>query len=63
MECKAAENKNNCTCTYDCSKRGNCCACVDYHRSRNEIPGCFFPTAAERTYDRSLRAFIRAWSS
>ncbi len=63
MECKASDNKKNCTCTYECTRRGNCCACVSYHRSRNELPGCFFPAAAERTYDRSLRAFITARSA
>lgn len=63
MECKAAENKINCTCTYSCSQKGNCCECVAYHRSRNEVPGCFFPPAAERSYDRSRQAFMRAWSA
>jgi hypothetical protein len=63
MECKAAENKHNCTCTYSCEKRGNCCACVAYHRSRNELPGCFFSPAGERTYDRSREAFIRDCAS
>jgi hypothetical protein len=63
MECKAEKNKINCTCTYSCSKKGNCCECVAYHRSRNEVPGCFFPPAAERSYDRSRQAFLRAWSA
>jgi len=59
MECKAAENKVRCTCTYNCEKKGICCACVAYHRSRNEIPGCFFSPKAERSYDRSREAFIK----
>jgi hypothetical protein len=26
----------------------------------NELPGCLFPAAAERTYDRSVKKFIEA---
>jgi hypothetical protein len=52
-------NREKCTCTYSCEKRGNCCACVAYHRGRNELPGCFFTTAGEATYDRSIANFIR----
>lgn len=63
MECpKRKENLAGCTCTYPCSHRGQCCACIAYHRSRREIPGCLFPPEAERTYDRSIEAFIRAWT-
>lgn len=61
MECKKEENKFNCTCTYSCSKRGLCCDCVTYHRENGEIPGCFFPPAAERSYDRSITNFIRSY--
>ncbi|MFW6034671.1 MAG: DUF6485 family protein [Halanaerobiales bacterium] len=54
------ENKANCTCTYtSCSRYGNCCACVAYHRKRNELPGCLFSPEAERTYDRSVENFIQ----
>ena len=60
-ECVMEKNLKNCTCTYSsCSRRGACCECVMYHRKNGEIPGCFFPPAAERTYDRSIRAFIAA---
>ncbi|RMF98435.1 MAG: hypothetical protein D6734_00345 [Candidatus Schekmanbacteria bacterium] len=53
-------NLENCTCTYtSCSRRGNCCACVAYHRSSNEIPGCFFSPEAEKDWDRSIRRFIK----
>ncbi len=58
------ENKKNCTCTYNpCSKKGKCCECLRYHWSRGELPGCLFPPDVEKTYDRSLEAFIRAYSS
>ncbi len=63
MECKRDENKLECTCTYtSCRTRGICCDCVRNHRDNGEIPGCFFPAAAERTYDRSLKNFVRIMS-
>ena len=49
-----------CTCTYEpCGRKGICCECVAYHRRSGELPGCYFSEAAERTYDRSIAAFIR----
>lgn len=57
MECTFEKNKMACTCTYSCEKRGKCCECVAYHRSRKELPGCFFSKEAERTYDRSFGKF------
>jgi hypothetical protein len=27
-----------------------------------QLPGCCFPDDVERTYDRSFKAFARAWS-
>lgn len=63
MECNIEENKANCTCTYEpCSRKGKCCECITYHWQHKELPGCFFPADAERTYDRSLRHFIRIHS-
>ena len=52
-------NIDNCTCTYNCVKRGNCCACVMYHRKMGQVPGCFFTKAGEATYDRSVAALAR----
>ncbi len=50
------EHVLKCTCTYEpCSRKGKCCECIEYHRRMDEAPGCLFPKAAERTYDRSLR--------
>jgi hypothetical protein len=55
-----ARNKVACTCTYvSCERHGACCACVTYHRQIGELPGCFFPPAAEKTYDRSARHYVR----
>ncbi len=53
------ENLKYCTCTYtSCNKRGLCCQCIAYHRKNGEIPGCLFTKAGEKTYDRSLDAFL-----
>ncbi|HPW45056.1 MAG TPA: DUF6485 family protein [bacterium] len=63
MECKQKDILKNCTCTYtSCSRRGKCCECVMYHRKNGEIPGCFFPPEAEKSYDRSVENFIRSVS-
>ncbi|NPV29794.1 MAG: hypothetical protein HPY58_09115 [Firmicutes bacterium] len=60
MECQREKNLENCSCTYQhCEKKGICCECVAYHRKRGELPGCFFPPEVERTYDRSIVAFLR----
>ncbi|MFA5119412.1 MAG: DUF6485 family protein [Candidatus Omnitrophota bacterium] len=54
------QNLENCNCSYDpCARTGVCCECVRYHRENNELPACFFPADIERTYDRSLRQFIK----
>ena len=61
MQCDMEENKLGCTCTYPCDKRGKCCECVTYHRRMNQLPGCFFPPDAEKTYDRSYRKFAEIY--
>jgi len=62
-ECKVDENKTNCNCTYPCDKKGMCCECINYHRSRGELPACYFTDAVERTYDRSIENFIRTYQT
>jgi len=58
-ECRADKNLKKCNCSYEpCSRKGNCCECLDFHWSMNELPACLFPDSVERTYDRSLRRFI-----
>ena len=54
----ACDNTYACTCTYHCERHAKCCECVAYHRSRGEIPGCFFSKDTEKTYDRSLAKFF-----
>jgi hypothetical protein len=51
-------NLQACNCTYPCPKKGRCCECVAYHRGRGELPACYFDTAAEKTYDRSIEYFV-----
>ncbi len=61
-QCTVEKNKGFCTCTYSaCNKKGVCCECIQYHLKSGEIPGCLFPKEEERTYDRTIGAFIKAW--
>ncbi|RLJ04257.1 MAG: hypothetical protein DRP13_02425 [Candidatus Aenigmatarchaeota archaeon] len=56
-------NSQECGCTYaECERKGVCCECIRHHRERGEIPGCLFPKQAEKTYDRSVRNFIRSFN-
>lgn len=59
MECKKETNKNKCNCSYPCAKHGICCDCLAYHRRNGELPACYFPDDAEKTYDRSIEYFIQ----
>lgn len=61
MECKHyQENLARCNCSYEpCSRKGNCCECIAYHRKSGELPACLFPDSVERTYDRSAARFKR----
>ena len=60
MECNIDKNLARCNCTYEpCSRKGKCCECLHYHRRMGELPACFFPPEAERTYDRSIAHFVR----
>lgn len=64
QECKnEKKNLDNCTCSYDgCVRKGVCCECLQYHLKKQQLPGCCFPPDAEMTYDRSFKAFARAWN-
>lgn len=60
MECRKQTNLDFCNCTYEpCSRKGTCCECLQYHLRCRELPGCCFPDAAEKTYDRSFDHFAR----
>ena len=59
-ECNKQKNMGMCNCTYEpCSRKGICCECIAYHKRMDELPACFFSDKVERTYDRSIRRFIR----
>jgi hypothetical protein len=61
-ECRSERNAVKCNCSWEpCSRKGVCCECVAYHWGHKELPDCLFPDAAEKTYDRSLRAFIQIY--
>ncbi|HPP67119.1 MAG TPA: DUF6485 family protein [bacterium] len=65
MKCSNRDiNLKRCVCTYPyCQNHALCCECVAYHRKNGEIPGCFFPPEEEKTYDRSIHNFIKAWNN
>jgi len=64
IKCEQYEkNLERCNCTYSgCTKKGNCCACLHFHLSMDELPACCFPDDAEKTYDRSIAHFVRIHS-
>jgi len=63
MGCDVEKPDVKCNCTNEsCPRRENCCECVVRHRERNELPACFFPPEAEKTYDRSREYFIEIFS-
>ena len=58
------QNIANCNCTYEpCENKGNCCACISFHRQSGEMPACFFDRETEKTYDRSVGTFIKMYNS
>lgn len=61
MECNKSKNAGYCNCTYPCGKKGVCCECIIYHKKLGELPACYFPNDAEKTYDRSVEYFIRLY--
>jgi hypothetical protein len=42
-----------------CPRKGLCCECLQYHLQMRQLPGCCFPDAAERTFDRSFEHFAQ----
>ncbi len=62
MNCVNKEkNSQNCNCSYPgCPKHGICCECIAYHRSRGELPACYFTEEQEKTWNRSIKYFIES---
>jgi len=63
MNCQnKKENLARCNCTYEpCPRKGICCQCLQYHRSHNELPACYFSPELERTFDRSIINFLKQY--
>jgi hypothetical protein len=62
MECKVKQNKARCNCSYEpCAKKGICCECIESHRTKGQLPACFFPNDIEKTFDRSIERFIKTY--
>lgn len=48
-----------CPCTFtSCKRRTKCCECVAYHKTKKELPACYFSKEKEKTYDRSIDNYI-----
>lgn len=61
-ECKEKLNEKRCNCSYPgCPRKHLCCDCLHYHRSKGQLPACYFPDDVEKTYDRSVDNFIRIY--
>ncbi len=60
MKCKKDANSARCTCTYPgCPRHGLCCDCMIYHQAKRQLPGCYFPSEVESTWERSYEAFAK----
>jgi hypothetical protein len=60
MDCTIEKNLSACACTYgSCVRRGKCCECVTHHRTKNQVPDCFFTKEGEAKYDRSFQFFMK----
>jgi hypothetical protein len=53
------KNLKVCNCTYPCERKGKCCECLHYHREMGELPACYFSKETEKTYDRSVEAYLK----
>ena len=61
-ECHQTANIQECNCTYHpCPRKGICCECIKYHRKMHQLPACYFSPEIEKTYDRSIKNFIRSY--
>jgi len=64
MDCSnQKKNSKNCNCTYSCARKGICCECIAYHRSMRQLPACYFPDSAEKTYNRSIDYFVQLYQA
>lgn len=62
MECKQNVNKERCNCSHaGCPRHGICCDCIANHRSKGQLPACYFPQDVERQLERSIERFIELY--
>jgi hypothetical protein len=62
MDCKKEKNLKKCNCTANgCNNKGICCDCITYHRKARQLPACYFPDEAEKTYNRSVEYFFELY--
>ncbi|HOD18490.1 MAG TPA: DUF6485 family protein [Candidatus Cloacimonadota bacterium] len=61
-ECNINKNMESCNCSYSCSRKGQCCECIRYHRQAGELPACYFNAEFEKTYDRSVENYLKMLS-
>jgi len=59
--CNVSKNQENCNCSYPCNRKGVCCDCITYHRSKGQLPACYFPDDEESSYDRSVEHFVQIY--
>lgn len=55
MACDSMQ-KEKCPCTFECSRHGKCCACIEHHVPRGQFPACVFSAEAEAVGDRGYEA-------
>ncbi len=60
MNCDIEKNVKNCNCTYHCDRKGKCCDCISYHRGLGELPACYFNSAYERSYNRTVENYLES---
>ena len=60
--CNQKELRKTCPCSFNCSRQGKCCECIEYHLSMNQLPGCIFSKIskqAEKTGNRDFEYFAK----
>jgi hypothetical protein len=58
MECKKEKNLERCNCTTEqCSRKGICCDCLEFHLKSRKLPACCFPGDEEKKHNRSFEYF------
>ncbi len=60
--CDTEKNMTHCNCSYSpCPRKGICCECLHHHRTKGQLPACYFPDDVEKTYDRSISKLVETY--